>query len=122
MALETLAELNEIDGFKITRGKPSEMSWEDFDESRKDFPIHITDSQNMISFRIQNGPVKETGVNGCQVNTLIMTAKIMIEGLNKKFPCRENSIVITKLEESLLWLHKRKSDRERRGVEGTDQI
>lgn len=38
--------------------------------------------------------------------------------LNDKFPCRENSIVITKLEESLMWLNKRTHDRKNRGVEG----
>lgn len=38
--------------------------------------------------------------------------------LNKKFPCRENSIVITKLEESLMWLNKRTADRVVRNVEG----
>ena len=38
--------------------------------------------------------------------------------LNKKFPCRENSIVITKLEESLMWLNKRTADRKARFVEG----
>lgn len=38
--------------------------------------------------------------------------------LQKKSPCRENSIVITKLEESLMWLEKRTSDRKSRGVEG----
>lgn len=38
--------------------------------------------------------------------------------LNKKFPCRENSIVITKLEESLMWLNKRTQDRIKRHVEG----
>lgn len=38
--------------------------------------------------------------------------------LQNKFPCRENAIVITKLEESLMWLNKRTSDRQNRGVEG----
>lgn len=38
--------------------------------------------------------------------------------LQSKFPCRENAIVITKLEESLMWLNKRTSDRIKRGVEG----
>lgn len=41
-----------------------------------------------------------------------------LQYLNNKFPCRENSIVITKLEESLMWLNKRTSDRLKRGVEG----
>jgi hypothetical protein len=41
-----------------------------------------------------------------------------LQYLNSKFPCRENSIVITKLEESLMWLNKRAEDRKSRGVEG----
>ena len=38
--------------------------------------------------------------------------------LNSKFPCRENSIVITHLETALLWLEKRTNDRLKRNVEG----
>jgi hypothetical protein len=38
--------------------------------------------------------------------------------LQSKFPCRENALVITKLEESLMWLEKRTADRVARGVEG----
>ena len=38
--------------------------------------------------------------------------------LQSKFPCRENAIVITKLEESLMWLEKRTADRVKRNVEG----
>jgi hypothetical protein len=38
--------------------------------------------------------------------------------LQNKFPCRENSIVITNLQESLMWLEKRTSDRKKRNVEG----
>ena len=38
--------------------------------------------------------------------------------LQAKFPCRENALVITKLEESLMWLNKRTEDRKKRGVEG----
>ena len=41
-----------------------------------------------------------------------------LQYLNGKFPCRENAIVITKLEESLMWLNKRTSDRLARNVEG----
>lgn len=41
--------------------------------------------------------------------------------LQGKFPCRENAIVITKLEESLMWLEKRTNDRKARNVEGTNQ-
>ena len=42
--------------------------------------------------------------------------------LQNKFPCRENSIVITKLEESLMWLNKRTQDRIKRNVEGQNSL
>jgi hypothetical protein len=103
-------------------GKQPEMSWDEFDELRKKFPICITEETNMISFRIQKGPIKEVGINGCQVDCLIDAAKLIIEGLNKQFPCRENSIVITKLDEAILWLQKRKTDREKRNVEGESKL
>lgn len=41
-----------------------------------------------------------------------------LQTLNAKFPCRENSIVLTHLDSALLWLHKRTNDRLKRGVEG----
>ena len=44
-----------------------------------------------------------------------------IQFLQGKFPCRENAIVITKLEESLMWLNKRTQDRKVRGVEGKQE-
>lgn len=122
MALETLKGITEIGGFKIVRVKPPEMSWDDFDKTRNEFPINITERMNTISFKIQNGPVKETGVNGCQVDTLIEAAKIILEGLNKRFPCIDNVVAITHLEEALWRLKKRKKDREERGVEGTNVL
>ena len=39
--------------------------------------------------------------------------------LQRKVGCRENAIAITKLEEALMWLNKRTTDRLKRGVEGT---
>ena len=41
--------------------------------------------------------------------------------LNGKFPCRENSLAITKMEEALHWLNHRTADRVNRGVEGKHQ-
>ena len=118
MALETLKGLDEIGGYKVIRGKPEEMGWDEFDEYRKEFPIHISEHMNTVSVRIQDGPIKEVGVNGAQLDTLVEIAVLMIKGLNAKFPCRENSIAVTKFEEGLMWLDKRKKDREKRGVEG----
>ena len=59
--------------------------------------------------------------NGCQVDTLIEDAKIIIERLNDRYPFHENTVVVGKLYEALAWLDKRKKDREARGVEGTNQ-
>lgn len=39
--------------------------------------------------------------------------------LQNKLSCRENSIVITHLEEALMWLMKRTKDRIKRNVENT---
>lgn len=41
-----------------------------------------------------------------------------VQYLNGKFPCRENALAITKLEEALLWLEARTKARVQRGVEG----
>lgn len=80
--------------------------------------IYLRQDVNSISFTLQNGPIKENGVNGCQVDSLIETAKLIIEGFNDKFPCDENAHAIVKLKESLLWLEKRRKNRTKRGVEG----
>jgi hypothetical protein len=126
MALETLNGVKELGGFEVLDGRPlveggTAIDWEKFDELRKLKPIYVDHDVNMISFRIQKGPIKEYGVNGCQVDTVIHAAKAMLDGLNKQFPCRENALAITKLEEALHWLAARKANREARGVEGTSQ-
>ena len=51
--------------------------------------------------------------------------RVLIDRLKKlgaKFPCRENSIAVTKLEEALMWLHQRTEDRVKRGVEGQHKL
>ncbi len=118
MALETLEGLESIGGFKIVLHKPPEMSWDAFDKMRDEYPISITDRLNMISFKMQNGPIKEVGVNGCQVDTLIQTAEIMLDKLNDKFPSHYNRQAIMYLRNALDELEKRRLDRESRGVEG----
>ena len=74
-----------------------------------------------VSF--QNGPIGESGVNGCQNEDLIAIAIDRLQYFQKgNFSCRENAIAITKLEEALLWLNKRTNDRIVRGVEGKSII
>jgi hypothetical protein len=109
MALETLKDLTHIGGEAVSR---STHIWA---------PIYISDVRNTIEFQIQNGPIKEVGKNGCQVDSLILTAKLMIEGLNKNFPSHYNERAISGLERALNALRERTEDREKRGVEGTSQ-
>ncbi len=110
MALETLNGIKKIGGYEVTGGMSNFSA---------DRPVLVHDEANQIAFQIQNGPIKEVGVNGCQVDTIIHAAKLILEGLNKKFPCRENACAITKLDEALHWLDHRTKDREARAVEGT---
>ena len=60
-----------------------------------------------------------TTVNDGTTNEELLTILIdRINYLNGKFPCRENSLAITNMEQALMWLEKRTRDREKRGVEG----
>ena len=134
MALETLKGVQEIDGFKVVvmdelREKYPEKfnesgamdyKWFEADIRPHNF-VYVRNDVNSISFTIQNGPIKEVGVNGCQVDTVIAAAKMIIEGLNAKFPCDHNSRALHHLDLALAALMTRKKDREARNVEGTSQ-
>jgi len=69
---------------------------------------------------LQHGPIKENGVNGIQITEVIQWAIDVITNLDHHFPCRENALTITKLEEALHWQHARTRDRIERGVEGVN--
>jgi len=70
----------------------------------------------------QNGPIKESGVNGVTHEALLA---IVIDRLRSfqsgPFSCRENAIALTHMEEALMWLQRRTVARIKRGVEGTNQ-
>jgi len=109
MALETLKGITQVNGHKVHR-----VDW----QQPKDNHIEINDKGNAITFKIQDGAIKEYGHNGCQVDELISTALLMVKGLNAKFPSEYNVKCMTSLYEAYSWLQQRKADRERRGVEG----
>lgn len=78
------------------------------------------ESKPLGGIHFQEGPIKESGVNGVMNEDLIAMVICRLEHFNQSdFRCRENSMAITKLEEALLWLRKRTVSREQRGVEGT---
>lgn len=65
-----------------------------------------------------NSTELETKSNGTTNEEVLAVLIDRMHYLQGKFPCRENAIVITKLEESLMWLNKRTADRKARNVEG----
>lgn len=135
MALETLKGIKKLGEFdvvvmdelrvkfpeKFNESGSMDYKWFEKDIRPTNF-VYVRNDVNSLSFTIQNGPIKENGVNGCQVDTVIEAAKAILEGLNKNFPCRENAMAITKLDESLMWLNKRKQDRINRNVEGENKL
>lgn len=134
MALETLKGVTEIGGFRVAHMDEVKkqfpemvaedgvtLNWRFFEENiRPKYPIQIRHDKNSVAFTIQKGPVKENGVNGCQVDTLIHIAERIISGLNKKFPCKENANAIRFLGFALNALAERTNRRTQTGIEGTD--
>lgn len=131
MALETLKGVKRIGEFdlvvmdelrekhpdKFNESGAMDYKWFEKDVRPHNF-VYVRHDVNSISFTIQNGPIKESGVNGCQVDTIIEAAKLMLVGLNSKFPCEENIEAIAHLECALVSLEQRKKNRVTRGVEG----
>lgn len=79
-------------------------------QSEQRFDINLKTGE----VKIDENQGKLTTVNDGTTNEEVLAVLIdRVNYLNGKFPCRENSIVITHLETALLWLEKR-------GVEGTN--
>ncbi len=80
-------------------------------------------NQQIIQF-IQKEPDQKDSTQLCTIHDGTTNEEVLemlidrMKYLQDKFPCRENAIVITKLEESLMWLNKRTSERVKRNVEG----
>ncbi|AYJ75222.1 hypothetical protein BSP36_135 [Bacillus phage BSP36] len=70
----------------------------------------------------QSGPIKENGVNGVMNEDLLAIVITRLQHFqNSEFSCRENEMALTKLEEALMWLNKRRDERKQRGVLGTNE-
>jgi hypothetical protein len=70
----------------------------------------------------QQGPIAEAGVNGVSNEALLAVVEDRLQGFQAgEFANRETAIALTKVQEAIMWLHKRTRDRIARGVEGTHQ-
>lgn len=78
--------------------------------------------EDYIDIKFQEGAVDLNGVNGCQIEDVIDVLVERLQGFQQgSFPCRENALAITKLEEARLWLNERTRKRKEQGVEGKDE-
>lgn len=76
-----------------------------------------------IDIKWQEGPVKEVGVNGCQIEDVLEVAAARLRELNvPPHNSRLNSLAITDIESAQNWLNRRTAEREARGVEGTSAV
>ena len=80
-------------------------------------------SVSYASVRFQNGPIKESGVNGCHQEDLIAIVIDRLECFQMgDFACAENAEAISSLREALGHLNARTADRSERGVEGLSEL
>lgn len=84
------------------------------------FPQQLSKTSS-VKFTLQNGPVKDVGENGCQIDDIISWVRDLLEDFNEKVSCYETERAIERLENALLWLTVRKKNREARKVEGTNK-
>lgn len=87
--------------------------------------FEVKDAPGQVVQFIQKTPDLEKGngvlftVNDGTTNEEVIQMLVdRMNGLQAKFPCRENAIAVTHLETALLWLEKRTAERKARGVEG----
>ena len=82
----------------------------------------VNPRSSYISFEFQNGPIKEVGINGVQIEMLGEVWLEILQGFNEKFPCEENKDTIFHIRKALSCQRKRKADREKRNVEGYNKL
>ena len=88
------------------------------DKEAKGQEIQFIEKESQV---VSEGVNELVTINDGTTNEEVIEVLIdRLNNLNGKFPCRENSLAITKLEEALMWLNKRTADRIKRGVKGTN--
>ena len=76
----------------------------------------------LCNVQFQNGPIQEAGINGISNEALLAIVEDRLTGFQSGvYSCRENALAVTKIQEAMMWLHKRTRDRVARGVEGTHE-
>ena len=91
------------------------------DNPGHDYSIVVPAGDVMLDISFQNGAVKENGVNGITSEALLAILIHRTEGLNDRFPCKENEEAIEALKTALNAFESRTKNRIARGVEGLEK-
>jgi len=75
----------------------------------------------VIDITWQTGGTATTPRNGAFIEDVLAMVYARLASYNDEFPCRENAIALTKIEEAVLWLAQRKAERDHRGVYGKEE-
>jgi hypothetical protein len=69
--------------------------------------LNLDLENNSLSIKFQSGPRKEVGVNGTQIDVLLLLISHMIDYMNFKFPCKENVMTISHITAAMHYLQER---------------
>lgn len=89
--------------------------------SKADMNTFQIEGNTVIDIIWQHGGTATTERNGAFIEDVLAMVYARLKGFNEEFPCRENSLALTKIEEAVLWLAQRKAERENRNVYGKDE-
>jgi len=85
-------------------------------------PTDKPDVAEPVEIAFQNGPRKDpNSISGVLDTDLLEIVRDRLKGFQSgEFACRENACALTHIEEALMWMNKRVTDRAQRGVLGTN--
>ena len=79
----------------------------------------VANTSYYVNIKWQEGTIEENGVNGTQIEDVIDILVARLQGFQQGgFPCRENALAITHLQEAQNWLYRRTMVRKKQGIEG----
>jgi hypothetical protein len=87
----------------------------------KKFSDFVTLEGSKIDFIIQDGTIKDNGINGVQVTDMLDFTLKVYQSLNSEVPCPENDLTIKYLSDAKDVQDSRTKNRIKRGVEGTSE-
>lgn len=89
-----------------------------------DFEVRrVEDGELLGEVHFQQGPIKESGVNGVMNEDLLLMVVTRLEKFQEgRFRCEENEKALERLREAVMWLRSRTLKREAKNIEGTHEV